>query len=58
MLANHTSVSQVFARVLRDYDKLRKRQAFLENFKKQPMFADGLEEFDLSRLVSVVLLSG
>ena len=49
MLANHTSVSQVFARVIKDYDKLRRRQAFLENFKKQPMFADGLEEFDDSR---------
>ena len=29
MLANHTSVSQVFARVLRDYDKLSKRQVSL-----------------------------
>ena len=30
MLANHTSISSLFQRALRDYDKLRKREAFIE----------------------------
>lgn len=33
------------------YDKLRKREAFLEQFKKEPMFKDNLEELDISRQV-------
>lgn len=63
MLANHTSISsvfpffgynlflQLFKRVLVQYDRLRKRNAFLDQYKKEPMFADGLEEFDASREV-------
>jgi tubulin gamma len=31
------------------YDKLRKRDAFLDNYRKVPMFADDLSEFDDSR---------
>ena len=34
---------------LRRYDKLRKRDAFLDNFRKVEMFADDLTEFDESR---------
>ncbi len=30
MLANHTSISSLFQRALRDYDKLRKRHAFID----------------------------
>lgn len=33
------------------YDKLRKREAFMEAFKKEPMFHDDLSEFDASREV-------
>ena len=33
------------------YDKIRKRNAFLEQYRKEPMFIDGLEEFDSSREV-------
>ncbi|KAL3901188.1 MAG: hypothetical protein SGCHY_000790 [Lobulomycetales sp.] len=51
MLANHTSISSLFKRVLVQYDRLRKRNAFLDQYKKEPMFADGLEEFDASREV-------
>merc|ERR1740128_703899 len=40
MLANHTSISTLFARTLQQYDKLRKREAFLDQFRKEPMFAD------------------
>jgi tubulin gamma len=31
------------------YDRLRKRNAFLEQYKKEAIFSDGLEEFDESR---------
>ena len=51
MLANHTSISSLFERALKDYDKLRKREAFLDQFKKEDMFSDNLDEFDESREV-------
>lgn len=46
MIANHTSISQLFHRTIQHYDRLRKRRAFLETYIKEPRFADGLEEFD------------
>lgn len=33
------------------YDKLRKRNAFLDGYKKERMFSDGLDEFDEARSV-------
>lgn len=33
------------------YDRLMKHKAFIDNYKKQPMFADSLEEFDSAREV-------
>ncbi|CAN6588714.1 unnamed protein product [Malus baccata var. baccata] len=51
MLANHTSISQLFQRVLDQYDKLRHREAFLDQFRKQNMFKDDLCEMDDSRAV-------
>lgn len=41
--------------MLDQYDRLRKRNAFLEQYKKEDMFADGLEEFDDSRSVRPIL---
>ena len=49
MLANHTSIRDLFQRICSQYDKLRKRDAFLDNYRKVPMFADDLSEFDDSR---------
>lgn len=49
MLANHTSISTLFERVLNQYDKLRKRGAFLDQFRKEDMFKDDLHELDDSR---------
>eukprot|EP00741_Cyanophora_paradoxa_P003655 tig00000093_g3552.t1 len=49
MIANHTSIHTLFGRVLSQYDRLRKRNAFLDNYKKEPMFKDDLAEFDNSR---------
>ncbi|KAJ3407736.1 gamma-tubulin [Chytriomyces hyalinus] len=51
MLANHTSIGSLFKRTCDQYDRLRKRNAFLEQYKKEAMFSDGLEEFDSSRQV-------
>merc|ERR1712226_1442034 len=51
MLANHTSISMLFEKCMRQYDKLRKREAFLDQFKKTAMFKDNLDEFDASREV-------
>ena len=43
MLANHTSIASLFQRALRDYDKMRKREAYIEQFRKEEMFADNLD---------------
>jgi len=56
MIANHTSMAQLFNRTVNQYDKLRKRNAFLEQYRREPMFADGLEEFDSSREVVTDLI--
>ncbi|KAG2460870.1 TBG1 protein, partial [Polypterus senegalus] len=49
MMANHTSISSLFDRTCRQYDKLRKREAFLEQFRKEDMFKDNFDELDNSR---------
>jgi len=49
MLANHTSMAELFERLLRQYDKIRKRNAFLDNYRKEPMFHENFDEFDDSR---------
>ncbi len=57
MIANHTSMAQLFGRTVSQYDKLRKRNAFLDQYRREPMFQDGLEEFDSSRLVELFVRS-
>lgn len=42
---------QLFERTCRQYDKLRKREAFLEQFRKEDMFKDNFDELDNSREV-------
>ncbi|KAJ2055578.1 gamma-tubulin [Coemansia sp. S146] len=49
MMANHTSIASLFNRTLMQYDRLRKRNAFLDQYRREPMFSDGLEEFDDAR---------
>ncbi|CAF2495825.1 unnamed protein product [Rotaria sp. Silwood2] len=51
MLANHTGISSLFDRICEHYDKLIKREAFVENFRRLPMFKDNLDEFNDSREV-------
>ena len=47
MLANHTSIRDLFLRICQQYDKMRKKGAYL--LRKVDMFADDLTEFDESR---------
>jgi tubulin gamma len=49
MLANHTCMAELFDRLLKQYDQIRSRNAFLDNYRKEPMFADSLDEFDHAR---------
>lgn len=55
MMANHTAISQLFDRCVKQYDKLRSRNAFLENYRQEPMFADSLDEFDHAKEVVTAL---
>jgi hypothetical protein len=49
MLANHTSIAHLFDRMLKQFTRLYDRKAFLDNYKRQAVFSDGLEEFEASR---------
>jgi tubulin gamma len=49
MLANHTSMAVLFERMLSQYDRIRKRNAFLDSYRKEPMFQESLDEFDDAR---------
>jgi tubulin gamma len=40
---------QLFKRIVAQYDRLRKRNAFLDQYKKEPIFANDLTEFDDAR---------
>eukprot|EP00736_Rhodelphis_marinus_P009379 Rmarinus@m.10788 len=51
MLANHTSITSLFERCLKQYKTLRRRKAFIENYTKEAMFRDSLDEFDDSERV-------
>ncbi|KAF2452938.1 Tubulin/FtsZ, GTPase domain-containing protein [Lineolata rhizophorae] len=51
MLANHTGIATLFKRITFQYDRLRKRNAFLEQYKREAPFSDGLSEFDEARAV-------
>lgn len=49
LLGNHTSVSGLFRTTLEQFDKLRKRGAFIDQYRKHSSICDGLEIFDDSR---------
>ncbi|XP_017462105.1 PREDICTED: tubulin gamma-1 chain-like [Rhagoletis zephyria] len=51
MMANHTGITSLFNRALAQYDKLRKRGAFLDQFRREDMFKEDLTELDKSRQV-------
>ncbi|SBT75231.1 tubulin gamma chain, putative [Plasmodium ovale] len=61
MMANHTSISTLFERCVTQFDRLFKRRAFLDNYKKEPMFssADGqgnFEEMELAKEITQNLI--
>ncbi|KIV84028.1 tubulin gamma chain [Exophiala sideris] len=56
MLANHTSVATLFKRIVVQYEKMRKRNAYLEQYKKEAPFAEGLGEFDEAKEVVMDLI--
>jgi tubulin gamma len=45
MLANHTSIRHLFSKCVSSYKTLRKKQAFIDNYRKFPMFAVGPLQF-------------
>lgn len=46
MISNHTGMGGLFKKILDQYDKMRKRNAYLEGYKKEEMFKHDLSEFD------------
>jgi tubulin gamma len=46
MMANHTSIAVLFERISKQFDKLYEKRAFLDNYRRQPMFEESFEEFD------------
>ena len=53
MLANHTSIAGLFRRIVQQYDRMRKRNAYLEQYKREEPFKEGLGEFDRAREVVI-----
>ena len=53
---NHTAIKYVFKEILMQYDLLRKRNAFLNNYLKEFKFINGLELFQDSRENLISLL--
>lgn len=56
MLANHTGIATLFKRIVAQYNTLRKRNAFLEPYKREAPFKDGLGEFDEAKEVVTSLI--
>ena len=45
MLGNHTSMAVVLTGILDEFNKIYKKKAFIENYRKEDIFKNGLEEF-------------
>jgi tubulin gamma len=56
LLANHTSMAELMDRLLNQYDRIKSRNAFLDNYRREPMFHDSLDEFDHARETVVDLM--
>ena len=46
----------MFKRTVKQYDQMRNRNAYIDQYKKEPMFENGLEEFDDARAVAKELI--
>ena len=49
--AEHRRTIQLFKRMIDQFDRIKRRNAFLEQYKKEKIFENGLEEFDDARYV-------
>ncbi|KAJ5080189.1 tubulin gamma-2 chain [Anaeramoeba ignava] len=56
MMANHTSITELFTRTLMQYEKLRKRNAFLDGYTKHSLFGESLDEFDNAKQIILNLV--
>lgn len=50
-MVNHTSINTLFLRTLKNFEVMLNRGVFLDQYKKFPMFSEGLEEFQSSKEV-------
>jgi tubulin gamma len=57
MLANHTGMGALLKRTVMQFDRLKGRNAFLGEYKKQRMFKDNFDEFDEARECVVDLMN-
>lgn len=57
MLANHTSMAELFHTTIEQFNKLYKRRAFLEQYKDASIFNNMLDEFESSRLINLILFN-
>ena len=46
MMANHSNIATLFQRIMRSYNMLRKRNAFLNQYRETSIFEKNLDEFD------------
>ena len=44
-------MAELFERLLKQYDKIKSRNAFLDNYRREAVFQHSLDEFDHSREV-------
>lgn len=51
MIANHTSINLLMQKIMDSFQSIYKKKAFLENFRKEDIFKDSLQEFDDSQEV-------
>lgn len=49
MMANHTSIRHLFSKILKSYEILRNKGAFLDQYKREKIFEDNFDEFDDAR---------
>lgn len=48
---------QLFKRIVKQYDGMRKRNAFMDGYKKTAPFSENLDEFDEARQVVADLIA-
>ncbi len=49
MLANHTSIRQLCEKILKSYERMRNKNAFIDQYRQIKMFKENLYEFDDSK---------